>query len=98
MAEQLLMIWDSEITRTGANTVSVRACQPLHRMSTKQAAKLLGTSQWQIQKLYRDGILSGWKPGGLHVRKDGRRSNARMVLDAASVLSYKEKVTQRGVF
>jgi len=98
MAEQMLMIWESEVTRHGDNSVTLRAQQPLHRLTTKQAAKLLGTTQWQVQKLYRCGILSGWKPGGLHRRKDGRANNARMVLDAASVLAYKAAVAQRGAF
>jgi len=98
MAEQLLMIWESEIKRTGDNTVTCVARQPLSRMSPKQAAKLLGCSPWTVTKLYRDGILSGWKPGGLHTRKDGRKSNAAIVLDAGSVLAYKTQVSQRGAF
>lgn len=99
MAEQLtLCIWESEITRSGDNTVTLTARRPLSRMSTRQAARLLGCSEWTVQKLYRDGILSGWKPGGLKVRKDGKRSNAAVVLDAGSVLEYKQQVSQRGVF
>jgi len=31
-------------------------------------------------------------------RKDGRRSNAALVLDAESVLKYKESVTERGIY
>ena len=98
MAEQLLMIWESDITRTGDNTVVCTARKPLSRMSPKQASKVLGCSEWTVQKLYRDGIISGWKPGGIRQRKDGRRSNASIVLDSASVLEYKQKVSQRGAF
>ena len=98
MAEQLLMIWESEITRTGDNTVTCTARKPLSRMSPKQAAKLLGCSPWTVAKLYRAGILSGWKPGGVAIRKDGRKSNAAIVLDAGSVLEYKRQVSQRGAF
>lgn len=99
MAEQLLFcIWESEVTRSGPNSVTLTARKPLHRMRPAQAAKVLGCSDWLVRKLYRDGILSGWKPGGLKPRKDGRASNSRVVLDAASVLEYKQKVSQRGVF
>ena len=98
MAEQLLMIWESDITRTDDNTVTCVARKPLTRMSPKQAAKILGCSPWTATKLFRDGILSGWKPGGIHARKDGRKSNAAIVLDAGSVLAYKAQVSQRGAF
>ncbi|MEI6655820.1 MAG: hypothetical protein WCP45_13735 [Verrucomicrobiota bacterium] len=98
MAEQLLMIWDSEITRTGENTVTLTARRPLSRMSTKQAARLLGCTEWTVRKLYRKGLLSGWKPGAAAVRRDGRPSNACVVLDAGSVLEYKQSVSRRGLF
>lgn len=92
------MIWESDITRTGENTVVCTARKPLSRMSPKQASKLLGCSEWSVRKLYRDGLLSGWKPGGHRQRKDGKRSNAWVVLDAGSVLEYKQQVSQRGAF
>lgn len=99
MSKQLTTcVWESEVIRTGENTVTVRANKPMPRMSCKQAAQLLGTTAWQVQKLYRQGILSGWKPGGILIRKDGRKSNASIVLDAASVLNYKQRVSQTGVF
>lgn len=99
MAEQLtLCIWDTEVTRAADNSVTLTARKPLHRMSTKQAARLLGCTEWTVQKLYREGLLSGWKPGAVRTRSDGQRSNAKMVLDAGSVLLYKQSVSQRGVF
>jgi hypothetical protein len=99
MAEQLqLLVWESEITSAGDGRAVVTARKPLSRMSVPQTAKLLGCSEWPVRKLFRLGLLSGWKPGAARKRKDGRESNAALVLDAASVLAYKEQVTQRGAF
>jgi excisionase family DNA binding protein len=85
-----LLVWESEVTRTGEGEVRIRACKPLSRMSTAQAAKCLGCSEWTVNKLYRAGVLKGWKPGASVKRKDGRASNAALVLDAESVLRHKE--------
>jgi hypothetical protein len=98
MAQMQLLIWDTEITPAGEGRATVTARKPLSRMSVAQAAKLLGCSAWTVGRLYRCGLLGGWKPGQAAVRSDGRASNAALVLDAASVLHYKESVTQRGVF
>jgi len=97
-SEQLTLVWDTEITRHADNTVTLRASKPLHRMSTRQAAKLLGCSEWTVQKLFQRGVLTGWKPGGLVKRKDGRASNSAIVLDAAALLEYKQSVSRAGVF
>jgi hypothetical protein len=99
MAEQMqLLVWESEVTQAGENRAVVTARKPLYRMSSGQAAKLLGCSEWTVRKLYRLGLLSGWKPGAARQRKDGRGSNASLVLDAESVLRYKQSVTQCGAF
>jgi len=96
--EQLtLCIWESEITPAGDGRAVITARKPLSRMSTKQAAKLLGCTEWTVRKLFRLGLITGWKPGAARKRRDGRDSNAALVLDAGSVLTYKERVTQRGV-
>jgi len=97
MAQQLL-IWDTEVTAAGDGRAVVTARRPLYRLSVKQASKMLGCSEWTVSKLFRAGLISGWKPGQLATRRDGRRSNAALVLDAGSVLAYKESVTRRGVF
>lgn len=93
-----LLIWESEVTSTSEGQAVVTARKPLFRMSVKQAAKLLGCSTRVVSKAFRCGKLSGWKPGAVAVRKDGRASNASLVLDAESVLRYKESVTERGVY
>ena len=99
MAQQLqLLIWESEVTPAGDGRAVVTARKPLYRMTAKEAAKVLNCSEWVVTKAYRAGLISGWKPGAIKTRKDGRGSNAALVLDAGSVLAYKESRTQRGVF
>ena len=97
-----LLIWESDVihdtTAAGEFRAVVVARKPLHRMDVRQAAKLLGCTQFTVRKAFRAGKISGWKPGAVTTRKDGRTSNAALVLDAGSVLAYKESVTQRGSY
>ncbi|MGL4398826.1 MAG: excisionase family DNA-binding protein [Luteolibacter sp.] len=100
--EKLALFWESEVihetTPAGESRATVVARRPLSRMSVKQAAKLLGCTAYTVRKAFRSGRISGWKPGAVSTRKDGRTSNAALVLDAGSVLAYKQSVTQRGEF
>lgn len=93
-----LLIWDSEVTREADGAARVVARKPLFRMSIKQAAALLGCPRDTVERLYRSGIIGGWKPGENPQvkRKDGRKSNAKVVLDAGSVLRHKAAVTSQG--
>lgn len=77
--------------RTGDGIVEIHARKPLSKMSVKQAAKVLGTTEWNVRHLYRLGILKGEKPGAIKVRRDGRASNAALVLYSESVLLRKEQ-------
>lgn len=98
-AEQMtLCIWETEVQPAGPGRATVVAKKPLHRLTVKQAAKMLGCSAWTVSRLFRLGLLSGWKPGAAAVRGDGRASNATLVLDAESVLLYKESRTRAGMF
>ena len=74
------------------------ARRPLSRMSVAQAARLLGCSKDGVWRAFRAGLITGWKPGARAKRADGRASNAALVLDAGSVLAYKESVTRKGMF
>lgn len=96
--ERQLILWESELTHDVRGAAQLVARKPLYRMSIAQAAKLLGCPRDTVERLYRQGILGGWKPGEnpTRPRKDGRRSNAKVVLDAGSVLRHKEAVSQRG--
>ncbi|MCU0752743.1 MAG: hypothetical protein MUC40_06905 [Akkermansiaceae bacterium] len=99
MAEQLqLLVWESEITAAGDGRAVVTARKPLSRMSVEQAAKLLGCSKDNVWRAFRAGLITGWKPGARTSRRDGRQSNAALVLDAGSVLEYKKSVTQHGMY
>lgn len=97
--EQLtLCIWETEVTPAGDGRAVITARKPLSRLSVAQAAKMLGCSKDSVWRAWRAGLLTGWKPGARRQRADGRGSNAALVLDAGSVLAYKEAVTQRGMF
>ncbi len=87
-AEQLALIWDSEVIRDADGVVRLVAKRPVKDLSCKQAAKILGVSRWTVQDLYRLGLIKGSKPGARKVRKDGKPSNAALRLDAASVTAY----------
>jgi excisionase family DNA binding protein len=95
-SEQLTLIWESMLERDGENGVRLVARKPLSRMSTKHAARVLGVSVWTINKLHRAGKIHGYKPGAVATRRDGRASNAALVLDAESVLRYHAECKARG--
>lgn len=86
-----LLVWESEVVRSGEGQVTIKATRPLCEMPAKRAAKMLQVSEWTVQKLWRLGLLDGYKPGAAKKRKDGKGSNARLVLDAESVLRYKAR-------
>jgi excisionase family DNA binding protein len=99
IAEQMtLCIWETDVKQAGEGRAVLTARKPLSRLSTAQAAKILGCTQWTVRKLFREGLLTGWKPGAARERSDGQTSNAALVLDAESVLKYKAKVTQVGIY
>ena len=88
--EQLTLVWESELVTRGGGRVELVARRPLSHMSSKQAARALGVSEWTVGDLFRLGLIAGWKPGArvLH-RADGKASNAALRLDSESVLRYK---------
>lgn len=98
-AEQMiLMIWETSVT-SNDNGSAVIARKPVFSMTADKAAKVLGCDVQTVWRLYRNGVLTGCKPGaGLTVRKDGRKSNAKLRLDTESVLKYKDAIQQNGVF
>ena len=92
MSEQLhLLIWESEVVPAGDGRVTMVARRPLSHMSRKQAAKVLGCSEWTVSDLFRLGLLDGYKPGARVKRTDGKASNAALRLDSGSVLLYKQR-------
>ena len=90
--QQLALIWESEIVPRGDGRVELVARKPLSEMSAKRAARVLGVSTWTVTDLYRLGLIQGRKPGARVLkRKDGKRSNAALMLDSESVLRYKQQ-------
>lgn len=89
LRQMQLLIWESEIVTTGPGKVEITARRPLSHMSVKQAAKVLGVSEWTVRDLFRCKLLEGFKPGARRQRKDGKPSNAALRLDSGSVLEYK---------
>lgn len=80
----------------GEGQVRLVARRPLSEMSSRQAARVLGVSQWTVNDLWRAGLLAGYKPGSRGKRKDGKPSNAKLRLDAESVLRYKAEREAEG--
>jgi hypothetical protein len=98
-AQQLtLLVWESDVSTDGQNRAVVTARKPVFAMDVAQAAKVLRCSTRVVSRLYREGVLSGYKAGGSRKRADGRKSNAKIALDSDSVLKYKAAITQHGVF
>lgn len=89
--EQLTLIWESELVPRGGGRMELVAKRALSHMSSKQAARVLGVSEWTVRDLYRLGLIRGYKPGARKLRKDGRPSNAALRLDSESVLRYKQE-------
>jgi excisionase family DNA binding protein len=93
-----LMIWETSVTSHGNNS-AVIARKPVFTMTADKAAKVLGCDVQTIWRLYRNGVITGCKPGAGHtIRKDGRKSNAKLRLDSESVLKYKAAIQTQGVF
>ena len=87
-----LMIWE---TTRGPN---IEARKPVFSLSVHKAAKILGVSKDVVQRLCKAGILRCSKPGGWRERRDGKPTNAKYVLCAESVLSYKKAITVEGEY
>ncbi|MGE9268731.1 MAG: hypothetical protein ACQKBY_11590, partial [Verrucomicrobiales bacterium] len=60
MASQL-MLWDTEVRQTGPG----RALVVLGLPDTQGG-------RWTLYRLARVGLIKGWKPGKVEVRRDGR--------------------------
>ena len=91
-------VWESEITPAGDGRSIVQARKPVTTLSVSQAAGILGCGKDAVWRAYRAGLITGSKPGARAMRKDGKASNAALVLDAQSVLAYKQSVSRAGMF
>lgn len=98
LRQSTLLLWESEITTAGDGRATVTARRLVKDCSVAKARAILGLpkeSTAVIYRLYRAGILKGSKPGAISERKDGRNSNAKLILDMESVLLYREECRRR---
>ena len=92
MSQQLTFcLWETAVEKQPDGSVTLRPRVPLSTMTAKAAGKVLGLGRDRIYDLWQAGLLDGYKPGAVAVRTDGRKSNAALRLDTASVLEYKER-------
>lgn len=93
-----LFVWATRVVRLGDGRAELVAVKPKKELTVREAAEILGTTRKVVMRLRKAGFIDGWKPGAIAQRSDGRDSNAALVLDADSVLRYKQRGTQRGLF
>ena len=94
LRQSTLLLWESDITTATDGRATVTPRRLVSECSVARARAILGLpkeSTALIYRLYRAGILKGMKPGAIHQRKDGKNSNAKLILDMESVLEYREK-------
>ena len=81
----------------GDGSARVVAKKPLVTCGVERVLSILGMentrgAKWTVYRLARLGILIAIKPGAVQARKDGKRSNAKLVFDMESVLVYKQRL------
>lgn len=89
------MLWDTEVVRRADGVAELRARRPLCTCSIERVLAILGLedtrgARWTVYNLWKHGKITATKPGAVQKRRDGKRSNARLVFDMESVLRYKE--------
>lgn len=76
----------------GDGRAIVQARRLVADCSVERAMKILGArSAKVVYRLYRAGEIDGRKPGAIKKRKDGKRSNAALILEMESVLACRER-------
>jgi excisionase family DNA binding protein len=86
-----LFVWATRVVRRGDGRAELVAVAPKKELTVREAAEVLGTTKKVILRLREAGLIDGWKPGAIAKRRDGRESNAALVLDAESVMRYKAR-------
>jgi hypothetical protein len=88
-----LLLWESDVTASGDGRSIVTARRLVGDCSVETAQKILGNCPRKVvYRLRKAGRIDGMKPGAIEERKDGKRSNAKLILDMESVLRYREKM------
>jgi excisionase family DNA binding protein len=82
------LLFEAEVIGTGDGTATVRARRPVLEGGIGEARRVLGgrgvVSRETVYRLIREGRIRGWKPRGGGMRRDGRLSNAKWVVDLGS--------------
>ena len=105
MSATQMLLWETVVTPAGDGRAMV-ARRPVvaRRLSTRETLRVLRgvageISDWQIRRWVADGTLEATKPGAvghaLQCRRDGRKSNAKLQICAASVARLAEKIGKR---
>ena len=88
-AEELpLFVWATRVIKRGDGRAELVAVKPRKWLSVAEVAEILGVKPHTVRRLRKYGLIDGWKPGAVVERRDGRESNAALILDAESVLRY----------
>jgi hypothetical protein len=91
-----LFVWATRVVKRGDGRAELVAVKPKKELTVHEAAEILAVRPRTVRRLREFGLIKGWQPGAIAVRKDGRRSNAALVLDAESVLRYKAGAGAKG--
>jgi hypothetical protein len=98
LKQSTLLLWESDLTAAGDGRMIVTARRLVTDCTVERARKILGLPKSRtavVYRLYRAGLIDGAKPGAIAKRKDGRSSNAKLVLDMESVLRYHESTRSK---
>lgn len=86
-----LFVWATRVVRRGDGRAELVAVKPKKEITVAEASEIMGVSPRVVRRIWKAGLIVGWKPGAIAVRSDGRASNAELKLDAESVLRYKSR-------
>jgi hypothetical protein len=93
-----LFVWATRVVKRGDGRAELVAVKPKKDLSVAEAAQILSVKPRTVRRLWRYGLIDGWKPGAVAERSDSRESNAALVLDAESVLRYKAQKQRSELF
>lgn len=92
------MLWETKVTPQADGSVRLEAVGFQNECDVARARVILGgedvVSAKMVRKLCRLGLIESYKPGGLP-RKDGKPSNARIVINVDSCYAYRSKEMAR---
>lgn len=87
------LLFETEVRKDDSGAVSLVPGKVIVECSVERARALLGgVSSQTVLRLWRSGLINGYQPslGRVKKRNDGRRTNAKVILCAESILRYRE--------